>query len=329
MIKNSLKFLFFLSIICFSAIYLVSCLAQFPYDEVEVLRGIVKLEVGRTTYLPLPKLNDEDRVMINLQTPATVDVKVVQDGENMTVLPVTIEGARYSLVDYLLNNQKALFIAKEGNINYLILHAPFPLTQYHVIFPLENTEEKGEMKISQITVDGYEMINVTITKNSAMFVYPINLTVNKDFKVKIKFLSLSNVKLKLNIMSDTDNMLYVYEVPLNSTYFEIDTTTEESYKRGSILGDRISSVSISIAHISKDIPASVIVGDMEILNAGKKVIIDAATRQSYEVPYEIYIAHKYSPSVMTLISWILLSVGMIAVWCLISDDTFNKSQVRK
>jgi len=318
MVRKSLKFLFFLSIICFSTIYLFSCLIQFPYDKVETLKGVLKLEAGKTTYLPLPRLRDKDRVMINLQTIATVDIKAVQDGENMTVLPVIVEGAKYNLVDYLLNNQKALFIAKEGNSNYLLLQASFPLTQYHVIFPLEDSEKIEEIEISQIDIDGYRMINVTTTTNT-MFAYPLDLTVEDDFNVKFKFLNMSkNIKIKLNLMSDTDNTIYVYEVPENCTRFEINAITEETYKRGTILGDKISSISISMVPTTQNKAASVLLGDLEIINAGEVTTINATAHQIFEVPYEIYIAHKYFPSVTVLILWSFLSFGIIAIWFLIN-----------
>jgi len=319
LIGNNSKAIVFLLLIGLGAtIFLVSGLVQFPYNKVETLKGTVNLEVGKPAYLQLPKLKDKDRVMVNLQTLATVDVKAFQDGEDVGVLPVVVEGAKYSLVDYLVNDQKGLFIAKEGEDNQLVLQALWPLTQYHIIFPFENAEGKGEMEISQAETDGSRMINTTIEGSSALFVYPVDLTVNRDFVVRLKVSgSPEDATVRLNILSDTDNTLYNYEVIPNYSNFEVNVTTDEIYKRGTILGDRISSVSLTITPNTPDRKTTVLLADMEILNAGNKITVNTSVQKSFEVPYEIYIANKYTPDFEAIVSWSLISTVIIATWVFI------------
>lgn len=319
MIGNNSKVIILLLFVGLAAtVFLVSDLIQFPYNKVETLEGTVNLEVGKPVYLQLPKLKDKDRVMVNLQTLATVGIRAFQNGEEVGVLPVVVEGAKYSLVDYLVNDQKGLFIAKEGEVNQLVLQALFPLTQYHIIFPFENTEGKGEMEISQAETDGSRMINTTIEGNSALFVYPVDLTVNKDFAVRIRVSSSpEDATVRLNIMSDTDNTLYNYEVIPNCSNFEVNVTTDEIYKRGTILGDRISSVSLTITPNSPDKAAIVLLGDMEIVNAGNKTAVNTSVQKSFEVPYEVYIANKYTPDLEAIVSWLLISTAIITTWFLV------------
>ncbi|OQX64580.1 MAG: hypothetical protein B5M51_03305 [Anaerolinea sp. 4484_236] len=339
---KSLWFLLALVLIISSASSLIVEYCQFPYNEVKVEDGKVELEVGKDKLLPISApLRENDRVMINLRTNATVEISAFRNGKPLEMKPLTVEGMGYCLVDYLLMNQTGFFIAEEGNASFL-LHMPFPITPYHVIFPLRGFSidggvkpgEVGEMSISLAEIDQEKMFNVSIVRKtdescSAMLVYPVDMVVHEDFEVHGVFSWFSSKEapiVSFNVMSETDGILYSYPVFSQSVStgerqdFNLRATSQDPLKHGSIIGDKISSIGLSITLPPGENLTSVLFSSLQIRNAGGRKVINVDLQRSCNVPYKIYIARKYSPSGVSFASWLLLSLGLVMMWLLICKD---------
>ncbi|MEM2876254.1 MAG: hypothetical protein QXL67_04825 [Candidatus Bathyarchaeia archaeon] len=324
--RNALSLLLALAIIGLASYQLMALYSRFPYEKVDVIEGDVDLEVGKDRYVKLPKLKDKSRVMVELHTKANIQISILQEGKIREAMPVIIEGFKYRLVDYLINIQRGLCIAEESEKNYIVLKAVVPLTGYHVIFPLEEYTD-GEVKISEANIGGERALNITVTRGefedfiSAMLVYTVDLTATDEFNLRLKY-SLhptnSNSSIRIDLVSETDNYVYSVEVSNRTEEHSLSTyvlkASENLWKSGSIQNDKITSICLRLTLHPKEARASFMIGGVEISDSGQNIRVEAEAKERFNVPYTIYITHKYSPDIYASALWLTVFLSTLYIW---------------
>lgn len=298
----------------FSLVALTVDLLGFPYREVRRQSGTVNIEYAKQSSLQLTGIEPNDRVLVAFQTTAPVNLTVLKGSRPIPTAPFEVEGRTHVFVDYLLDTKRFLFIAPEAE-NYTLLFNPLtPQTPYSPLL----TDDMNT-SISQSVVDGHKMLNITLSsfKNvgerfpKIFLAYPLDLVVRNDFEVRgVACLTTGAIgMMTVNFVDDTDYAMYGYEVLSANTEkgqmtsFSINSTSRELFGHGSIKDDRISFMSVGIAldklhsvFEERDIVyASVLLGDIQVSNGGKRVMIDAEASIFFEVPYQVNISSKFHP----------------------------------
>ncbi len=312
-------------LIAVASSYLIVHYLQFPYGKVGVYSGNLTFRTGEKVKLSLPPLEDEDRVLIELFTSANIQMYALQGERRVEVMPVTIEGAKYRLVDYLINIQRGLFIAEKGEDNYLILESPFPLTRYHLLFLVN--ERSVNVNLSEVQIDGENCLNVTLIRKKAegalsiMLVHMVDLIIASDFELILKAAvqsSHTNTSLALNLMSATDNYLYTKELSFDGDRklqsYMIEDTSQKYWRHGSIVGDTVTAIGLTLTLGENDDQASFLIGKVKIRNNAEEITIDPDLKTQFNAPYKVYITHKYSPNIYSAASWIAIFTATFYLW---------------
>lgn len=314
-----------------TAIFAVNVLS-FPY-EAEFSSSMIDVEYGKESSLILPDLKPSDTVFISLHTMASLDLTVLRGSNVIATAPFEIEGRSHIFVDYLVVTKRHFFMADEAG-DYALYFTPLtPKTPYSLV-------KSGDLdiSISQTTFNGHEMLNVTLSSfkrnmderfPKIFLIYPVNIIAKEDFEVSgVIGLSKGGVSMvTINIVDETDYAFYSYLIleyfvkEGTLRFFEVNATSKEMFGLGNISGDDISFICIGMgldklhfAFENEDIVfASVLLGDLNILNGGKLVKVDAEAHNVFSVPYEVYIFSKYRPSHYVYVLQSCIVIGLIMV----------------
>lgn len=355
--SNKLRFVLVLGFVFMlvSAIVWTVFLLRFPYAQVERQSGVVQMECGKQSSLQLTGLQFDDRVMVRFSTKTPISLIVSKASQLIPTAPFEVEGRTQIFVDYLLESQRFLFIVPEAG-DYSLLFAPLtPQTLFSIFF-----SDEVNASLSQSVLEGKTALNVTLSSFNQdgerfpkiFLTYPLELVVENDFEISgtVSLASGAIGLLTVNLVDDTDYSFYSFlvlpsDAKVGQTIsFRIDTTSKELFGRGSIQGDKLSFLSIGIAldklHFAfegnKTVHASVLLGDIRMLNSGKKVVMETNASNVFQVPYQVYVSSKFHPSYYDFIIQMFLLTGVMMVgWVVFVEDRkrhaslgFTSRQVR-
>jgi hypothetical protein len=163
-----------------------------------------------------------------------------------------------------------------------------------------------------IEVKGVEFAQSGFTQT--LLVYPINEVIQPDFQAEGWLKLLEGKVAYVNFIIMTDTAWYVYNIapptlkPNSSVRFNINAGTGEIFNRaGAFLGQKGLFIALSIGlhgkqfSINETAHAVVAIGDVTVMNGGEKITIKSQTSYEYDLPYRLYVFHKFQPTLEHLL----------------------------
>jgi len=315
-------------IILFTASILCLNLINFIKTDTKIIVSHTHTRVGLPTVIEVPNFNKYDRVYLILNANTPITNIVIKPKDALVPLPLDVEGTEADIAYPILMSKNFFFVANTTSSAQLILYMqpeiPYAVKDFEgktiseVFGYIENDKEYMgiDVKAVEFSQNGF---------TQTLLIYPLNEIIQPDFQVEGELKLLEGKIAYVNFILMTDNDLYGFNVaPFTlksntSIKFDINAGTRELFNRtGAFLGQRVLFIALSVGLHNKQFStnetahARVAIGDIMITNHGKKITIKSHAYYEYDLPYRLYIFHKFQPTLEHVLLVLALTLEVFA-----------------
>jgi hypothetical protein len=302
---------FFVAVLVTAAILGIN-LINFVKNDTEVIVSNTSVRVGQPTTIKVPHFNKYDRVYLILSATTPIYNITVRPEEILIPLPLDVEGVEADLAYPILPTKNFFFVANANGFGELLLYM-----QPKIPYAVKEFEGKTVYEVFRYVDDGKEYVGVSVRPvmfsqngfTQTLLAYPLNVVFQPDFQVEGEFRLLEGKISYVNLIVATDNALYAFNVAPSTLKngtgikFNVNAGTRELLGRtGAFLGQRGLFIGLSIGlhdiqfSANETAHAVLTIGDVTIMNGGKKITIKPQTSYEYDLNYRLYIFHKFQPT---------------------------------
>jgi hypothetical protein len=330
-------FITFLIAACLLGSGIAHNLYKFAQSGRSVTEGEFESGAGRNATLEIPQTSDSDRIYLVLDTHTRVNVRVDPSGA-LRQLSYDIEGLPFEYEDWILRQQRFLFIKNGTSSANLTLGFPEPKASYTI------KAWQGEANYTMLS-HGREHLALNVSASTqqedrfqqVMLLFPLNQVATQDFKILGAIQLISGRLAYANLILITrDRNWFSYELLSNQTLpsstpkeFNIDLYNRTM--RGPILlndfAKSIRYVAINVALDSShwtnktEAYAFVGLGDLRVFNQNEEVTISSSLQQNYTVSYSLHTFSKFTPTASYKLAALSLVLLLIAGALVLAKST--------
>jgi hypothetical protein len=290
-----------------SAYFLRDNYSRFP-QKVETYEVTRNLELYETTYVPLPDLTENERVMVNLTSGSPITAAVTLGDKEVWASRIP----KYTV--------KEVFVSPESGDYSLDVNMTYPAASRFRI--IDETNGDGFGRVEQMG----DALNATVVDygrdglNSVLRLsWPVDVIVADDFRVKVMLWLFGGDMNRTTLSLTTERGVFQYEVPSNDDWhwFEINSSSVTSDNLGfsDVKGSRIETIDV-VFSVNDGGKSGIGIRDLEVRNGGSTDNLGLAIANTSEIVYKIYFVQMYSlsDSPVDYVLYSVLIVGTIMAW---------------
>ena len=323
-------------LILITATVLCLNLVNFVKTDTKVIVSQAHAKAHSPVVIEVPSFNKYDRVYLILDASMPIyDVAVIPEG-SLIPLPLDVEGIETDVRYPILLTKHFFFVANASGTAQLVLYmqpkAPYAIKDLEGRTRFEVFSYDEDEKYVGIDLEAVEFAQNGFTQT--LLVFPLNEVIQPDFQVEGKLKLLRGKVAYVNVIIMTDVTWYAFNVassalqPNSNVNFNINAGSRKLFDRdGEFLGQRGLFLALGIGlyrgqfNESEAPRASLAVGEIKVTNGGKSMVVKSQLLHEYEMPYRLYVFHKFQPTgehlllVSALLSEVLaFSYATIELW---------------
>ncbi len=286
-------------------------LYEFTQSDRAVTRGDFEAGAGRTVALQIPPTADRDRVYLVLDVWTSVNVRA-DPPDALRQLSYDVEGLSFEYEDWILRQQRFLFIKNGTSGANLTLTFPEPKVSYTI------KAWQGESNYTLRYGNGHLALNVSAPTQQEnrfqqiMLLFPFDQVASTDFEIRGTTQLISGRLALVNLILITrDRNWFSYELLSNQTSpssmtTEFNINLHNRTMSGPVLyNDFAKSIRYIAVNFALDAAqwtntteahACVGLGDIHVFNGNGNLTISSEVLQNYTVSYELHIFSKFTPT---------------------------------
>lgn len=311
-----------LSVALFAAILITAAilclnLINFVKTDTKVIDAPTHVRVCSPITIEVPSFNKYDRIYLILNASAPIRNVTIKPEGALIPLPLDVEGVEADVTYPLLLSRRFFFIANATGPAQLILRM-----QPKIPYAVKDLEGKTVFEVFSYGEDDREYVGIDVKAvefaqngfTQTLLVHPLNEVIQPDFQAEGELKLLEGKVAYVNFIIMTDTAWYAFNIaphtlkPSSSVRFNINAGTRELFNRtGAFLGQRGLFIALGIGlhdkqfSINETARAVVAIGDVTVMNGGKKITIKSQTSYEYDLPYRLYVFHKFQPTLEHLL----------------------------
>lgn len=325
-----------IAIITITATILCLNLVNFVKTDTKAIVSQTHVKVTSPITIEVSGFNKYDRIYLILNADTPIYNIIVSPRSALIPLSLDVEGIETDARCPILLTRHFFVANASGSAKitlYMQPKVPYAIkdlegkTRFKVF-----SYDEGDEKCMGINLEAVEFAQNGFTQT--LLIFPLNEVIQPDFQVEGKLKLLQGKIAYVNLIVMTDVTWYAFNVasfalrPNSSISFTVNAGSKELFNRvGELLGRKGLFIALGIGLHNKqfnvnEIPqASLAIGDVTITNNGKKITIKSQPLYDYDLPYRLYVFHKFQPThehlllVSALISEVLaFSYVTVELW---------------
>ncbi len=339
MIKKILTIAFIVTVIlaCIISGIIINMLLGFTRSETLHTSSYLNVITGSQKNILLPQVNKSDRIYLVLNTSSDAIVEA-EPTNAFEQLPFDVEGLPFEYEDWIMLQQRFLFIAKESANPSLSVTFKNPETSYAAKVFEGIINYSLSRYVDEISVDYLEVHVQAPTKQNSRFqqvmlFYSYNQIADQHFQINGSLKLIAGKIGYVNLILRTrDRVWFAYQLAPETVItaeetvnFKVNVYNQSIFGPtfSQHLGKQIQYIAVSISLDStqwtgEEGYAKIGIGEIKIENGNKITIIPPNVSDNHQVRYELYIFHKFNPypaytnSILTLAFLILIGALILA-----------------
>jgi SAM-dependent methyltransferase len=333
----AIAFIVTVTLACIVSGITINMLLDFTKSDALHTSSYLNVTTGSKENILLSQVNKSDRIYLVLNTSSDAIIEA-ESTNAFEQLPFDVEGLPFEYEDWIMYQQRFLFIAKESVHSNLSVTFGNPQIPYAVKifegianYSLSNYVDGNSVNYIEVHVQA--PTNQNSQFQQIMLFYPYNQIANQNFQINGSLKLIAGKIGYVNLILRTrDRVWFAYKLA-SETAITVEKTvdfTMNLYNQSIFgptfsehLGKQIQYVAISIGLNSsqwtgKEGYARIGIGEIKIENGDKTTIISPDVSENHQVRYDLYIFHKFSPtqaytdSILTLAFLVVIGALILA-----------------